>query len=109
MTTSPLPYSRITGARNGIKPVDDLLIVLPSRIRSAAMAVKGAITMLPMDRPPAPAVMSLLARAAQDLEALVGQVELWTDGQRRIEGDRRMAAAKAASSRIMRQALKRRR
>jgi hypothetical protein len=89
--------------------MDELLITLPSKLRSAAMAVRGCLGMLPMDRPPSPAVLSLLTRAALDLEGLVGQVETFSDRQRQIESDRRIASAKASMSRVARSVLKRRR
>jgi hypothetical protein len=89
--------------------MDDLLITLPSKIRSAAMAVRGCLQMLPPDRPPAPAVLALLNRAALDLEGLVGQVESFSDRQRQVESDRRIASAKSSMSRSLRNVLKRRR
>lgn len=99
---------RKPGTPPGI-PMDELIITLPSKLRSAAMAVSGAVSMLPPDRLPAPAVLVLLARAAKDLEQLVGPLEKWVESQRQVESDRRAAAAKASLSRVAHSILKRRR
>jgi hypothetical protein len=73
------------------------------------MSVSGSLSMLPLDRPPSPGVLALLARAGKDLQELAGQVSAWSDRQRQIESDRRAAATKASMSRIAHSVFKRRR
>lgn len=89
--------------------MDDLLITLPSRLRSAALEIRGAQSILSPDRAPSPAGLALLTRAAKELEDLVGQVEEWTAAQRQLESDRRISATKASMTRVTRAASRRRR